>query len=157
MLLPPARRARSYVPFSRNNPHKILKICKFFLDIFVFIWSSQKIVVPLSRICAGREVSLCNRVDLDILNSVYWRFAFCGSKLRNFLIPNKNQSNSRCLWVWPCIRAALYLGSGVLSYQRRFPVVYFIRWAMRRPRTANKQLEVCAFFVCLCVCYLIDC
>jgi hypothetical protein len=25
------------------------------------------------------------------------------------------------------IRAALYLGSGVLSYQRRFPVVYFIR------------------------------
>ena len=49
------------------------------------------------------------------------------------------------------IRAALYLGSGVLSYQRRFPVVYFIRWAMRRPRTANKQLEVCAFFVCLCV------
>ena len=42
-------------------------------------------------------------------------------------------------------------GGGVSSYQRRFPVVYFIRWAMRRPRTANKQLEVCAFFVCLCV------
>ena len=42
------------------------------------------------------------------------------------------------------IHAALYLGSGVLSYQRRFPVVYFIRWAMRRPRTANRQLEVCA-------------
>ena len=31
------------------------------------------------------------------------------------------------------------------SYQRRFPVVYFIKWALRRPRTANKQLEVCAF------------
>ena len=34
------------------------------------------------------------------------------------------------------------------SYQRRFPVVYFIKWALRRPRTANKQLEVCAFFLC---------
>ena len=43
------------------------------------------------------------------------------------------------------IQAALYLGSGVSSYQRRFPVVYLTLWAMRRPRFVNEQLEVCAF------------
>ena len=34
---------------------------------------------------------------------------------------------------------------GVLSYRRRFPVVYLIWWAMRRPRPVDKQLEVYAF------------
>ena len=40
----------------------------------------------------------------------------------------------------------LYFRRSVLSYQRRFPVVYLIWWAMRRPRLVNKQLEVYAFF-----------
>ena len=42
----------------------------------------------------------------------------------------------------------LYSRRSVLSYQRRFPVVYFTYPAMRRPRFVNKQLEVYAF---LCV------
>ena len=42
----------------------------------------------------------------------------------------------------------LYLGHSVLSYQRRFPVVYLTQKAMLRPRFVNKQLEVYAFFVC---------
>ena len=41
----------------------------------------------------------------------------------------------------------LYFRRSVLSYQRRFPVVYLIWWAMRRPRLVNKQLEVYAFCV----------
>ena len=41
----------------------------------------------------------------------------------------------------------LYSKRGVLSYQRRFPVVYFTYPAMRRPRFVNKQLEVYAFCV----------
>ena len=44
----------------------------------------------------------------------------------------------------------LYFRRSVLSYQRRFPVVYLIWWAMRRPLLVNKQLEVCAFFVSAC-------
>ena len=43
----------------------------------------------------------------------------------------------------------LYSRRSVLSYQRRFPVVYLIWWAMRRPRLVSKQLEVCAFCVTL--------
>ena len=45
----------------------------------------------------------------------------------------------------------LYSRRSVLSYQRRFPVVYLIWWAMRRPRLVSKQLEVCAF--CIYVSY----
>jgi hypothetical protein len=41
----------------------------------------------------------------------------------------------------------LYSRRSVLSYQRRFPVVYFTYPAMRRPRFVNKQLEVYAFCV----------
>ena len=41
----------------------------------------------------------------------------------------------------------LYSRRSVLSYQRRFPVVYLTFKAMRRPRLVNKQLEVYAFFV----------
>ena len=41
----------------------------------------------------------------------------------------------------------LYSRRSVLSYQRRFPVVYFTYPAMRRPRFVNKQHEVCAFCV----------
>ena len=41
----------------------------------------------------------------------------------------------------------LYSGRSVLSYQRRFPVVYLTVWAMRRPRFVNEQLEVYAFCV----------
>ena len=43
---------------------------------------------------------------------------------------------------------ALLSLADVLSYQRRFPVVYFSCKAMRRPQVVNKQLEVYAFFVC---------
>ena len=35
--------------------------------------------------------------------------------------------------------------SEMLSYRRRFPVVYLTIRVMRRPRFANKQLEVYAF------------
>ena len=35
----------------------------------------------------------------------------------------------------------------MLSYRRRFLVVYLFYKAMRRPRLVNEQLEVCAFFV----------
>lgn len=38
------------------------------------------------------------------------------------------------------------------SYRRRFPVVYLTYPAMRRPQVVNKQLEVCAFFVCIYIC-----
>ena len=41
----------------------------------------------------------------------------------------------------------LYSRRSVLSYQRRFPVVYLTLWAMRRPRFVNKQHEVYAFCV----------
>ena len=41
----------------------------------------------------------------------------------------------------------MYSRRSVLSYQRRFPVVYFTYPAMRRPRFVNKQHEVCAFCV----------
>ena len=41
----------------------------------------------------------------------------------------------------------LYSRRSMLSYQRRFPVVYFTYPAMRRPRFVNKQLEVYAFCV----------
>ena len=43
----------------------------------------------------------------------------------------------------------LYSRRSVLSYQRRFPVVYLTLWAMRRPRFVNNQLEVYAFCVYL--------
>ena len=39
----------------------------------------------------------------------------------------------------------LYLGHSVLSYRRRFPVVYLTIKVMLRPRFVSKQLEVCAF------------
>ena len=78
---------------------EILKYIDICLKKRILFAQFKKKYYLCPQICAGREVSLCNRVDLDILNSVYWRFVFCGSKLRNFLIPNKNQSNSRCLWV----------------------------------------------------------
>ena len=41
----------------------------------------------------------------------------------------------------------MYPRRSVLSYQRRFPVVYFTYPAMRRPRFVNKQHEVYAFCV----------
>ena len=45
------------------------------------------------------------------------------------------------------IHTMLVSRHSVLSYQRRFPVVYLTVWAMRRPRFVNNQLEVCAFCV----------
>ena len=45
----------------------------------------------------------------------------------------------------------LYSRRSVLSYQRRFPVVYLTVWAMRRPLVVNKQLEVYAFCVSIYV------
>ena len=52
------------------------------------------------------------------------------------------------------IHAMLVSRRSVLSYQRRFPVVYFTYPAMRRPRFVNKQHEVCAFYVSMRVYYM---
>ena len=38
-------------------------------------------------------------------------------------------------------------GCSMFSYQRRFPVVYLTIKVMLRPRTVDKQHEVCAFCV----------
>lgn len=43
-----------------------------------------------------------------------------------------------------------YLGSG-LSYQRRFPVVYLTFKVLLRPQTVDKQHEVYAFCVSICM------
>ena len=44
----------------------------------------------------------------------------------------------------------LYSRRSVLSYQRRFPVVYLTVWVMRRPLLVNNQRRS-ALFVCLYV------
>ncbi len=41
----------------------------------------------------------------------------------------------------------LYSRRSVLSYQRRFPVVYLTVWAMRRPLVVNNQRRSTLFFV----------
>ena len=41
----------------------------------------------------------------------------------------------------------LYSRRSVLSYQRRFPVVYLTVWAMRRPLLMNIQRRSTLFFV----------
>ena len=43
------------------------------------------------------------------------------------------------------IHAMLVSGHSVLSYQRRFPVVYLTVWAMRRPLIVNTQRRSALF------------
>ena len=45
-----------------------------------------------------------------------------------------------------------FFGCGVLSYQRRFPVVYLTVWVMRRPLLVNNQRRS-TLFLCLYVSY----
>ena len=45
----------------------------------------------------------------------------------------------------------LYSRRSVLSYQRRFPVVYFTYPAVRRPLVVNNQRRSALFVVCLYV------
>ena len=46
------------------------------------------------------------------------------------------------------IHTMLIFRRSVLSYQRRFPVVYLTVWAMRRPLVVNNQRRS-ALFVCI--------
>ena len=92
-----------------------------------------------------------NNVHID--KSVYWRFEFWQiEKLRNFFI-----TKSESKWAMDAYGYGVYhIASafvGVLYHHISvgFPVVYLTWWVMRRPRFVNKQLEVCAF--CMCLCY----
>ena len=50
------------------------------------------------------------------------------------------------------IHTTLIFRRNVLSYRRRFPVVYLTVWAMRRPLVVNNQRRS-TLFVCLYVNY----
>ena len=69
-------------------------------------------------------------------------------KLRNFSNTVKIKVTMNA-YGYDYIHAMLVSGHSVLSYQRRFPVVYLTVWAMRRPLIVNTQRRS-ALFVSIC-------
>ena len=81
------------------------------------------------------------------LNSVYCALRLTNRKLRNFSNKTVKIKVTVNAYGYDYIHTTLIFRRSVLSYRRRFPVVYLTVWVMRRPLLVNNQRRSTLFCV----------